>query len=273
MNDVPGHMTRRWSLADLDFSQIDTERTRERDDLFLLICSASFVESASETYTHNLVEHFADDKVLRPWLIGQWEAEELQHGLALKTYIRNVWPDFDWEAGYANFQAEYGRLCTVAELEPKRGLELAARCIVEMGTTTYYQALGAACEEPVLRDLVARIRTDEVLHYKHFYGHFLRYRKLDALSRRQVFAALARRVAELRQSDAEIALRHAASGLPAERGTQFKSRQQQAVAIVRNQYPVELAVRMALKPLRLNMGVQRCIESPLSKLARWALLH
>jgi len=163
----------RWRLEELDFSALDAAKVQARDDIFLLVCSASFVESGADLYAQNLVDYFVGDAEAGAWLDAHWMAEELQHGLALKAYVQQVWPDFDWDGAYADFLAEYSKLCTTDELEPTRGQEMVARCIVEMGTTTYYQALHAVSDEPVLRDLCWRIRTDEVQHYKHFYHNFL----------------------------------------------------------------------------------------------------
>ena len=188
--------------------------------------------------------------------------------------MRHVWPEFDWDAAYTDFFAEYKRVCTVEELEPRRGLELAARCIVEMGTTTYYQAIHAATTEPVLRGLAWRIRSDEVRHYKHFHAFFQKYRRAEHLGRRHVLAALVRRAVELRNEDAAIALRHvaawrrrsrlddgAAAGVPSDRELKH-----QAYGVVSRHLPMDLAVRMALKPLRLSPGVQRLIARPLATL-------
>ena len=275
MHDRQSTPGMRWHVNDLDFSAVDLARMRDRDDLFLLVCSASFIESGSDTYTRNLVDHFAGDTEVAAWLVEHWEPEELQHGRALKTYVQHVWPAFDWDAAYADFFAEYSKLCTTDELEPTRAQEMVARCIVEMGTTTYYQALSAACDEPVLRDLAWRIRTDEVQHYKHFYRFFLRYQHAENIQRRQVIAALWRRVNELRQSDATIALRHAAAW-------RFRGRQgapttaaisKRVYALMGAEDPVELAVRMALKPLRLGVRTQRWVERPLTAMVRQVLLH
>ncbi len=264
-----------WHLKDLDLSPIDTARLRERDDIFLLVCSASFVESGAETYTRNLVNYFADDTEISAWLIEHWEPEELQHGRALKAYVQHVWHEFDWNGAYNSFFAEYRKLCTIGELESSRGRELAARCIVEMGTTTYYQALSAVCDEPVLRNLALRIRSDEIRHYKHFYHYFLRYRQQENLHRPQVMAALWRRVAELRKSDADIALRHAVTwrfrGLGQQQSHNVIGKKMYTQMSA--EYPFDLAVRMALKPLRLNALLQRWIEAPIATMARRFLLH
>jgi len=263
----------RWSLADVDFSKIDRECIEGRDDMFLLVCSASFMESSSETFTRNLLDYFADDGELGPWLSAAWEPEELQHGRALKTYVQHVWPAFDWDGAYSDFFAEYAKLCTADALEPTHGQEMVARCIVEMGTTTFYQALSAMSEESVLRDLTWRIRTDEVQHYKHFYRSFLRYREQEQLHRSQVMATIWRRVVELRQSDADVALRHAAAWYFREDQQAAAQSVRQVFARMATQYPIELGVRMALKPLLLPAQIQRWVERPLAAVARWQLLH
>ena len=257
-----------WSLDQIDYERIDVERVRQRDDIFMLVCSASFIESGSDTYTRNLIEYFADDREFGAWLRERWEPEELQHGRALRRYLQQVWTEFDWEAGYAEFFAEYAKLCVIDELEPTRGQELVARCIVETGTTTYYQALAGLAGEPVLHGLASRIRADEVGHYKQFYHQFLKYREREGLGRAKVVAAIWRRVAELRRSDSDIALRHAARAL----GGSADATRQQLYAQLAQRYPVDLAVRMALKPLRLRAGLQRCAVRPLGAVMRH-LMH
>ena len=46
--------------------------------------------------------------------------------------------------------------------------ELIARCMVEVGTSSYYSALGDAAQEPVLREIFRRISADGLRHYKMF---------------------------------------------------------------------------------------------------------
>ncbi|MGB4466773.1 MAG: ferritin-like domain-containing protein [Azovibrio sp.] len=275
IHDDPRQTDLRWHLEEIDFSCIDSGSVRARDDIFLLVCSASFVESGAETYTHNLVDYFRGDGEVGAWLDEQWKVEELQHGRALKTYIQHVWPEFDWDGAYADFFSEYGKLCNCDELEPTRGQELVARCIVEMGTTTYYQALNAVSDEPVLRDIAWRIRTDEVQHYKHFYHYFLKYKEQEHLHRPHVFATLWRRVAELRKSDADIALRHAAAWRfqGEDEAPAYAAIQKQVYDLMRAQYPTDLAVRMALKPLQLNARLQRWTERPIAALVQRVFLN
>ncbi len=197
-----------WTLEKLDLSRIAVEKVRDNEDLFLLLCGASFIESGSDLYTHNLVDHFAGDDELQGWLRDHWEHEEMQHGHALAAYVRHVWPEFDWDTAFKNFFAHYGSVCTAEELEPNRGLELAARCVVETGTASFYRALNVVTDEPVLLELTNYIKSDEVRHYKHFYQHFRVYRERDGIGRLSTFRTLVKRLREIKNEDSDIALRH-----------------------------------------------------------------
>ena len=86
-----------WTIEDLDFSRIALDRVRSDENLFYLVAAASFIESGSDLYTHNLVDFFRGDEEVTAWLSTQWEQEELQHGKALRAYVEYVWPEFPWE--------------------------------------------------------------------------------------------------------------------------------------------------------------------------------
>jgi hypothetical protein len=266
------------SSRNVELSRVRPELVRDDDALFLLVTSASFIESGSDTYTSNLLERFDDDEEVGQWLRERWEPEELQHGRMLKAYVQRVWPELDWDGAYASFFEEYSKICTLQELEPTRGQEMAARCVVEMGTTAYYQALHDACSEPALRELTWRIRGDEVQHYKHFYAYFLKYRMSERLSRHRVLASLVRRALELRSEDATIALRHAArwrrlSCRGSESCAPIDEMTRQAYQVVSRHMPMDLAARMLLKPLRLQPRLQRAFVPPLARLGRSVLLR
>jgi len=93
-----------------------------------------------------------------------WLPEELCHGDMLRRYVKHAGPEFDWGRAYAAFMEEYSQLCQLEALESSRGLELAGRCVVEMGTSTYYEAIRDMSEEPVLKQLAGLIRCDEIRH-------------------------------------------------------------------------------------------------------------
>lgn len=265
-----------WTLDSIGFERIEVERVRADEELFFLLASSSFVESGSDLYTRNLVAHFDGDAELQDWLAERWEQEELQHGRALATYVRHVWPEFDWDGGFRAFWDEYSAICTAAQLEDSRGLELAARCVVETGTASLYRALNTLADEPVLRHLTDCIRKDEVRHFGYFYQHFTRYRERDAIGRWRVFRAVLRRVLEIRDEDSDIALRHVFTTRYPERAddaTECARITKGARDRLRRNLPAEMTVKMLLKPLDLPAGVLRRLEMPLTRMTEKLFLH
>ncbi|MDR6584107.1 hypothetical protein HBH1_04034 [Herbaspirillum sp. BH-1] len=265
-----------WTIEDIDLNRIDLARVRHDEDLFYLVACASFVESGSDLYTHNLVEYYKGDAEVESWLREQWEKEELQHGAALRAYVEHVWPEFDWQRAYQSFLDEYSGYCKVELLEPTRAQELAARCVVETGTSTYYRALARATDEPVLKHLAGLIATDEVNHYKHFYQYFRRYRRQENIGRSRVFGTLSRRTLELKNEDADCAIRHVVmvhkpelAADPA-RLKELASRMSRTVRV--NLKP-ETTIKMIMRPLELPVALQNMIEFPLRQFMQHVLLR
>ncbi|MDF1485940.1 ferritin-like domain-containing protein [Ramlibacter sp. H39-3-26] len=258
----------RWKVEDLDFSRIALSEVRADENLFYLASCASFVESGSDLYTRNLVNYFQGDEEVSAWLSGHWEPEELQHGRALRAYVAHVWPEFDWESAYRSFLAEYATYCRVDLLAPTRALEMAARCVVETGTATYYGALARSTAEPVMRDLARRIAADEANHYRHFYGFFQRYRTQERPGRARVLATLGRRTLELKSEDADCAVRHVVRARCPERAADRdyvrRLRERMNSTIRRNLRP-DATLRMLMRPLELPPRVQAVIQYPVEQ--------
>ncbi|MFI4957578.1 MAG: ferritin-like domain-containing protein [Lysobacterales bacterium] len=265
-----------WTLESIDLDRIEVARVRHDEDLFFLLCSSSFVESGSELYTQNLIDHFAGDQDLQTWLSQHWEHEELQHGRALAAYVKKVWPEFDWDKGFQAFWNEYGAVCTAEQLEPCRGLELAARCVVETGTASLYRALNEITDEPVLKLLTNHIKSDEVRHYKHFYQHYQLYQEREGFGRYKVFRAVLRRVNEIKSEDSDIALRHVFNQCyPQHLGNEIEFRRisDRAQGLLRRHIPAGMTVKMLLKPLDLPARLQSALEKPLARITEKLFLH
>jgi len=264
-----------WSLDDIPLDCVEIGRVSSQEELFLLLAGASFVEAGSDLYTRNLLEQFQGDAEVSSWLANHWEPEELQHGRALRAYVNHVWPEFDWQAAFTAFFADYSRGCTIEDLEPTRSLEMAARCVVEMGTATYYRAIHASSDEPVLGRLVMFIQRDEVRHYEHFYRYFNKYNDVEYNNRAKVLGALVRRLREILRSDAECGLwypfysRHPHASRT---GREFRRAVARTTTLVRRHYPAPMAIKMFLKPLALPPPLNR-LSYALAKLAQRLLLR
>lgn len=265
-----------WSISDIDYSSIDIAKVRDDRTLFYLLTAASFIESGSDTYAGNLAQYYADVPDAAEWLSDHWENEELQHGRALRHYVAHVWPEFDWERGYRRFFQEYSKTCSIDNFERSQALEMAARCVVETGTATYYRALEQATDEPVLRDLTRRIANDEVRHYKHFFRHFNTLADRERLGRTRVLAALARRLLEIKNEDAEIALRNVLrieqdrEDVPEHEVRALNSR---CSAVVRRHLPLEMTVKMLLRPLHLHARFESFVRRPIVAMVSRVMLY
>ncbi len=243
-----------WCVADIEWQHIDHARIRDNLALYYVVTGASFVETAADLYTSNLVEFFPDPEA-QQWLINYWQPEELQHGLALRTYVETVWPELDWASGYQQFLAEYSQLCTVEALESSRALEMVARCVIEAGTSTFYSTLQRISDEPVLKTLTGLIAQDEVSHYNHFRHFFEAYQQQEHIGRMGVVHSLYKRLGEVESEDAYIGLKHA--WLMRHPGQPFSDVQFQAISLTLRplmmaHYPYRMALKMLLRPLALN---------------------
>lgn len=244
-----------WRWQDLDFSRLQPERVRDDEALFFLLATSALVEAATHHYASNLIEYYAGDAELAAWLRRHWQPEELQHGAALRAYVEAVWPEFSWERAFGGFYPEYAAACTQEELEPSRALEMAARCVVETGTSTLYQTVHDYATEPVLRELTARLKSDEVRHYSYFYDAYRRYCAEHGMPPRwRVARALLRRVLEAFADDGDIAFRHAWHGRYPDRpctADDYKRFQAAMRARITPNLPVAMSTKMLLKPLAL----------------------
>src|SRR5437763_4067038 len=248
-----------WQLEDVALDRIDRRAVAEDWLTFRIVVTASFIETGSDLYAHNLVEFFAGDTELGRWLAHSWEPEELRHGAALRAYVERVWPAFDWAARFRAFLDEYSRTCTIEELEPTRALELAARCIVEMGTSALYRSIHAYAPEGVLRRLAALIYADEVRHYKTFLRHFHRYQRSERQPRTRVGRTLVRRLLATSGEYGRCAYRHIWDFAATRKGetfeTSYRGFGRDLTRIIRRHAPSEMLTRMTLKPLELPAPV------------------
>ena len=261
-------------MADIPWHEVHREQVAGDDVLFYLVLSASFIESATDTYTSNLIEFFHDDPQVSSWLRERWEREELQHGKALRRYAETAWPEIDWPAAYDRFFQEFSEKCAGDGLESSRCLEAVSRCIVEMGTASYYSTLSALSPEPVLAQLATLIRRDEVRHYKYFYRYFRAYWEREHPGRLGVLRAIFRRMRMMDSSDSSIALKNAYlmrhPGAHYDAFVYRKLQKQVRLAMGAN-FPVEMSAKMTLKPLDLNPTFQKAALSVLAPVARYML--
>src|SRR5690606_32106126 len=151
------------------------DRSKVDPDQEKIVRAAAMVEYNAGDYVAYLKNVFADDPDFSEAAV-QWGAEETQHGQALGRWAMMVDPDFDFEARFRRFRDGFRPDVEATQsIRGSRSGELVARCMVEVGTSSYYAALGDATEEPVLKAICRKIGSDELRHYKLFYQHLKRW--------------------------------------------------------------------------------------------------
>ena len=261
----------RWTLDSIDWSALRHDAVRGNEPLFYLIAGASFVETTTDLYTQTLTDYFAGDEEITDWLATHWLPEELQHGRALRRYVELAWPEFDWEGVYQGYLPEFAAQCAEDGVEPTRSREMASRCIVEMGTSSYYRTLSRMSEDPVLTRLTRHIADDEVNHYKHFYRYLKKYQAREGQSRPGIARALWNRLRMIDGEDSHIAMRHiyrARNGGRALDKRSLGEMRREWRALIEPHFPHRMCIQMLVKPLGLGRRVQSLTVPVLEAIAR-----
>ncbi|RZV46675.1 MAG: ferritin-like domain-containing protein [Sphingomonadaceae bacterium] len=175
MTDHPKH----WTLDDIPWDNFDASKVDP--EMLRIVKGAALVEHNGGIYAEYLSSVFHDDPEFQQ-AAKRWGSEEVQHGEALARWAKLADPEFDFDKRFADFSAKIV-LPTSADqsVRGSRCGELVARCMVEVGTSSYYTALREATDEPVLREICRNIAQDEIRHYKLFYTHMARYREVEKL--------------------------------------------------------------------------------------------
>ena len=241
-----------WTLDDIAWDQFD--RDEVDPEILHLIKAASLVEYNGADYAQYLHGVFADDKQFQVEA-KRWSVEEIQHGEALGRWAQLADPAWDFAAARERFTAGYRvKIHATESIRGSRTGELIARCIVEVGTSSYYTALADSCAEPVLRQICRKIAADEFRHYKLFYTTMTRYQAAENLG---FWGRLRVGIGRITESeDDELAYAYfVANDLP-----EPYDRRRSSNAYIRRAYAhyrrphVERGLGMALKAIGLKPG-------------------
>jgi rubrerythrin len=257
-----------WTLDDIPWERFD--RSRVDSEVVKIVKAAAMVEANGGDYARYLCNVFHDDPEFQE-VANEWAMEEVQHGMALARWAKLADPTFDFEAAFKRFTDGFKiETWRSKSLRGSRSGELVSRCIVETGTSSYYSALKDAAQEPVLKQVCAKIAADEFRHYKLFYAHLRRCLKRDRLSRWSRLRIGWGRLAE--SEDDELAYAYFAANEP---GDAIYDRKRSMQAYARRAYPlyrqthVQRAMAMMLKAVGLQP--QGWLNRLLTRIGLWFL--
>ncbi|HEY6983757.1 ferritin-like domain-containing protein [Reyranella sp.] len=240
-----------WTLDSIAWDRFDGSKVDP--EILRNIKAAAMVERNGADYGTYLGRVFVDDPMVVED-VDRWAVEEIQHGMALGRWVQLADPAWNFDAAFERFRRGYRLpLEATASVRGSQAGEMMARCIVETGTSSYYSALRDATDEPVLKQICARIAADEFRHYKLFYDHLRRCLKRDRLSRWSRLRIGWSRLAE--SEDDELAYAYFAANEPADA---VYDRKRYREAYARRAYPlyrrthVQRAMAMVLKAVGLE---------------------
>jgi len=261
-----------WTLADVDWSRFDASKADP--DLIPAVKGASLVEYNAPDYVDYLKRVYRGAPESTIATIEHWGKEEIQHGLALAQWAQLADPSFDFEDAFARFR----RLYRPTHFErghasvrgSKRG-EMIARCVVESGTSSFYSAIRDSTQEPVLKEVAARIAGDEYRHYRLFYDILQAQTEPDLPVWRKIWVAMGR-VTEA--DDDELACAYYCANVPAcearskpyRRHVYTRAYNAKAMTLYRRHH-IDKLVKMVALPAGVNPSGR------LSRMASAALWH
>lgn len=194
-------MSKKWKFEDIHWSLFDSKKVNP--EILRIIKAGSVVEHNGSDYGLYLKGVFKGDKLFEKE-IDAWAQDEVKHGAVLAEWVKMADPTYNFKERFKAY-VEGFPIDTHAQesIRGSRGSELLTRCMVEIGTSSFYSAIKDATAEPLLKQICAKIAADELRHFKLFYTHYQRYQAHEKLSLRQRFKVALGRLFE--NEDDELA--------------------------------------------------------------------
>lgn len=250
----PVDQQRHWDMnVDIPWDKFDPSKVDP--ELLKIIKAASMVEFNARDYATYLNNVFYDDPGFQEEA-NAWAYEEVQHGEALGKWAEYADPDWNHAKHFERFVAGFRPNIDASEsIRGSRAGEMVARCMVEVGTSSYYGSMGQATQEPVLQEICKRIAADELRHYKMFYANMKRYLEVEHPSKLKRLRVAMGRVLET--EDDELSYAYYAANTPLDTDEPYE-REPYNRAYMRRAFQfyhpkqVERAVSMTLKASGFN---------------------
>lgn len=180
-------MPGKWTFEDINWSLFNAAKVNF--DILRVIKAGSLIEYNSSDYGLYLKGVFEGDSLFQKE-IEAWSKDEIKHGKVLAQWVKMVDSGYDFEDRFKAYIKGFPIDTKAKEsIRGSQASELLTRCMVEIGTSSFYTAIKNATHEPLLKHICSKIAADELRHYKLFYAHFKRYQaheKLNLLKRLKI---------------------------------------------------------------------------------------
>jgi len=173
-------MSEKWKFEDIKWSLFDLQKVKP--EILRIIKAGSVIEHNGSDYGIYLNNVFQGDAPLQKE-IEAWSKDEIKHGKVLAKWVEMADPTFNFDERFKAYVEGFPIDTKAKEsIRGSRGSELLTRCMVEIGTSSFYTALKDATNEPLLKHICGKIAADELRHYKLFYKHLQRYQAEERMN-------------------------------------------------------------------------------------------
>ncbi len=173
-------MSKKWKFEDIDWSLFNPNKVNP--DILSVIKAGSVIEHNSTDYGLYLKGVFEGDAYFCQE-VEEWVEDEVKHGKVLAKWIQLADSTFNFEDRFKAYVKGFPIDVDAKEsIRGSRASELLTRCMIEIGTSTFYTAVKDATHEPLLKHICSKIAADELRHYKLFYTHLQRYQAQEKLN-------------------------------------------------------------------------------------------
>src|SRR3990167_9383383 len=148
-------MSQKWKFEDINWSLFD--QSKVNPEILRVIKAGSVVEHNGADYGLYLKNVFREDSLFLKE-IEAWSKDEIKHGKTLAEWVKLADPSYNFEDRFKACVEGFPIDTEAKEsIRGSCGAELLTRCMVEIGTSSFYTAMKDATDEPLLKEICGKI--------------------------------------------------------------------------------------------------------------------
>jgi hypothetical protein len=129
-----------------------------------------------------MLHHFRDDHVFCDWMRTEWLPRKVARAQALREYIENTWPEFDWTMAHEQHGARIEQNGGAAPQRATAAHEALARCVGAAQSALFYRCLARWADDTQLREMARAMAQAEAQSFAHFRAAFERRARAERVS-------------------------------------------------------------------------------------------
>lgn len=173
--------------------------------MFHSLAAASFLETVAPLHVNRCNPALAAHPGAAPWLERIWSPQRAELGRRLRAYVEATWPEFDWNAAYDEFCADYRPRPRTGRGRSGVALEAFGLCVAEAQAALFYRALARGADDAALRELGRQAAAEHATCFDYFRAIFERRRRPERAGFAQCWRALSTACRSARDLDVRAA--------------------------------------------------------------------